>query len=199
MYQFPEAMKKLIRELSKLPSVGEKTASRLAYHIISNDRELAKSLSASLLESIEKISFCKNCFNLSDGDFCSICKDTTRDKNLLCVVEKPVDVIAFERMGEYKGMYHVLHGLWAPLKGLGPEGMKLKELFERIKKDNVKEVILATSSTVEGDATSLLIADRLKDMKIKATRLAQGMSKGAELEFADDVTLSRAFTNRFDF
>ncbi len=199
MYQFPEAMKKLIRDLSKLPSVGEKTATRLAYHIINNDRHLAESLSESLLDAIVKTTFCNKCFNLSDDVICPICKDETRDKSLLCVVEKPVDVIAFERMGEYKGMYHVLHGLWAPLKGLGPEGMKLKELFERIKKDKVKEVILATSSTVEGDATSLLIADRLKDMNIKATRLAQGMSKGAELEFADDVTLSRAFANRFDF
>lgn len=196
MYLFPEAMKKLVREFSKLPSIGEKTAMRLAYHVINNDRELAGKLSQALIDAVENTYFCERCFNLSEGKICKICSDISRDPSLLCIVEKPMDVIAFERMGEFHGVYHVLHGLWAPLKGLGPESMKLKELFERLEREDIKEVILATSSTVEGDATSLLIADRLKSMNIKVSRLAQGMSKGIELEYADDVTLSRAFSGR---
>ena len=196
MYLFPESMKKLVRELSKLPSIGEKTAMRLAYHIVNNDRELADSLSKALLEAINTTCFCETCFNFSEGKTCKICEDVSRDHSLLCVVEKPMDVFAFERMGEFKGVYHVLHGLFAPLKGLGPESMKLKELFQRIENGKINEVLLATSSTVEGDATSLLIADRLKDMNVKVSRLAQGMSKGAELEYADDITLSRAFSGR---
>lgn len=196
MYLFPDSMKKLVRELSKLPSIGEKTAMRLAYHIVNNDRELAKSLSDALIQAVDNTCFCETCFSFSEGKICSICSDLSRDQELICVVEKPMDVFAFERMGEFKGVYHVLHGLFAPLKGLGPESMKLAELFKRVNDGNVKEVILATSSTVEGDATSLLIADRLKDMNIKVSRLAQGMSKGTELEYADDITLSRAFCGR---
>ncbi len=196
MYLFPESMRKLVRELSKLPSIGEKTAMRLSYHIVNNDRELAQSLSEALLQAVNNTCFCETCFNFTEGKKCKICEDPLRDKSLICVVEKPMDIYAFERMGEFKGVYHVLHGLFAPLKGLGVEAMKLNELFERIKKGEIKEVILATSSTVEGDATSLLIADRLKDMDIKVSRLAQGMSKGTELEYADDITLSRAFSGR---
>ncbi len=196
MQLFPESMKKLVRELSKLPSIGEKTATRLAYHIVNNDREIAESLSKALIDAVNNTCFCETCFNLSESKICKICSDSSRDSSLLCIVEKPMDVIAFERMGEFNGIYHVLHGLWAPLKGLGPESMKLKELFKRLEAGTIKEVILATSSTVEGDATSLLIADRLKSMNIKVSRLAQGMSKGSELEYADDVTLSRALSGR---
>lgn len=196
MYLYPESMKKLVRELSKLPSIGEKTAMRLAYHIVNNERELAQSLSEALLDAVKNTCFCEKCFSFSEGKICTICKDDSRDQELLCVVEKPMDVFAFERMGEFKGVYHVLHGLFAPLKGLGPESMKLKELFQRIELGKIKEVIIATSSTVEGDATSLLIAQKLKDMNVKVSRLAQGMAKGTELEYADDITLSRAFSGR---
>ena len=196
MRSFPPAMQKLIRELSKLPSIGEKSATRLAYHLINHDRELAKSLSAALQEADAKIRLCQQCFYFTDDTLCTICKNTNRDESLLCVVEKPMDLMAIERMGEYRGLYHVLHGLWAPLKGQGPESMKLNELIKRLEAGKIREVILATGSTVEGDATSLYIARLLNEKGIKSTRLAQGMPKGGELEYTDDVTLSRALSGR---
>lgn len=198
---FPPSMQRLIRELSKLPSIGEKSATRLAYHIINNDRELASSLSGALEAATKNIKFCERCFYFTEGGVdgsaqCSICTNSSRDAALLCVVEKPMDLMAIERVGEYRGQYHVLHGLWAPLKGLGPDSMKLTELMNRIDEGVIKEVILATGSTVEGDATSLYIARQLAEKGIKSTRLAQGMPKGGELEYTDDVTLSRALAGR---
>lgn len=196
MFSFPPSMQKLIRELSKLPTIGEKSATRLAYHLVQNDRDLATTLSAAMKDATEQVRFCESCFALTDDQCCSICRDSSRDRALLCLVEKPMDLIAIERIGEYKGLYHVLHGVWAPLRGLGPESMKLEELLVRIKDSDVREVILATSSTVEGDATALYISRLLNELGIQTTRLAQGMPKGGELEYADDVTLSRAFSGR---
>ena len=193
---FPPAMQKLIAELSKLPSIGEKTAARLAYHLLSNERKLAVSLSDAIKKAVESVKHCERCFALSDDTLCSICRNSGRDQAYICVVEKPMDLIAIERVGEYRGLYHVLHGLWAPLKGQGPENMKLAELLARVEDATVREVILATGSTVEGDATALYIGRLLKEKNVKSTRLAQGMPKGGELEYADDVTLSRAFSGR---
>lgn len=196
MVPFPPALQRLVKELSKLPSVGEKTATRLAYHLVANDRGLARSLGEALQQAASQVRLCERCFFLSDDSLCSICRVSGRDPALLCVVEKPVDLIAIERAGEFKGTYHVLHGLWAPLRGQGPDSMKLKELMERVKVEPVKEVIIATGATVEGDATALYIARMLHDAGIVATRPAQGIPKGGELEYADDITLSRAFAGR---
>lgn len=196
MLAFPPALQRLIKELSKLPSVGEKTASRLAYHLIANDRDLARSLGAALQQAAQDVRLCEQCFFLSEERLCSLCRNTSRDSAILCVVEKPVDLVAIERGGEFKGLYHILHGLWAPLRGQGPESMRLKELLERVKQGAVREVILATSATVEGDATALYIGRMLADLGIRTTRPAQGIPKGGELEYADDVTLSRAFAAR---
>jgi recombination protein RecR len=196
MLAFPIALQRLIKELSKLPSIGEKSATRLAYHLIANDRDLTRSLADALNQAARDVRLCERCFFLSDDVHCSVCKNPSRDSSLVCVVEKPVDLVAIERGGEFKGCYHVLHGLWAPLRGQGPESMRLKELMARVQDGSVREVILATSATVEGDATALYIGRMLADLGIKTTRPAQGIPKGGELEYADDVTLSRAFAAR---
>lgn len=189
-------MQKLVRELSKLPSIGEKSATRLAYHLINADKNLARSLAEALTSASAQVGLCESCFFLSETPKCSLCVDRSRDSALLCVVEKPMDLLAIERMGEFKGYYHVLHGLWAPLRGQGPEAIKLKELVDRCRAGVIKEAILATSCTVEGDATALYIARVLGELGIQCTRVAQGMPKGGELEYADDVTLSRAISGR---
>lgn len=196
MLSFPPSMQRLIKELSKLPSIGEKSAARLAYHLVQNDKNLAKTLSEAMIAAASTIKLCGRCFYFSEGDECSICRNTSRDSSVVCVVEKPVDLMAIERVGEFRGLFHVLHGLWAPLRGQGPESMKLAELIKRIKAESIKEVIIATSSTVEGDATALYIGKILSEMGVKTTRPAQGLPKGGELEYADDVTLSRAFSGR---
>ena len=193
---FPQAMQQLIHELSKLPSVGEKSATRLAYHLITLGKPHAEGLAEAIKRAVREVKLCENCGYLSEEKFCSICRTSSRDQTIVCVVEKPMDVAAIERVGEYRGLYHVLHGLWAPLRGQGPENIRIQELIDRVKKGEIKEAILATSSTVEGDATSLYIARILSELNVKTTRLAQGMPKGGELEFADEVTLSRAFSGR---
>lgn len=192
----PSSLQKLISELSKLPSIGEKTASRLAYHLVSTNRALASSLSAALLKAASEVRLCDTCFHLSEGPSCSVCSNASRDRSIICVVEKPMDLLAIERAGEFRGVYHVLHGLWAPLRGQGPEAMKLHELLERVKAGGVAEVILATSATVEGDATALYIARAMSEFNVKTSRLAQGIPKGGELEYADEITLSRALSGR---
>lgn len=193
----PEAMQKLIREFSRLPSIGEKSATRLAYHLINSDRASAGSLAEALTRAVSSVRLCPQCFFLTDSDgLCQICSDPTREQNLLCVVEKPIDLVALERVGDFKGHYHVLHGVWAPLRGQHPDAMKLKELIERVKNSKFTEVILALGSTVEGDATSLYVARLIREVGVAVSRLAQGLPKGGELEYADDVTLARAFAGR---
>ncbi len=196
MLPFPESLQKLIKEFSKLPSVGEKSATRFAHFLISQNRDLGKTLAQALNKTMDEVRLCDCCFFFSDKEKCPICLSTSRDRSILCIVEKPMDVVAIERVGEYRGVYHVLHGLWAPLKGQGPEQMKLKELVSRASSGEIREAILATGCTVEGDATALYIARVLKEFNIKTTRLAQGMPKGGELEYADDLTLSRAISGR---
>lgn len=196
MLTFPPAVQRLIRELSKLPSIGERTATRLAYHLVANDRNLARGLAEALVQAVEAVRLCERCFFLSDEPLCGVCRAGGRDANVLCVVEKPVDLMAIERGGEFKGLYHVLHGLWAPLRGKGPESMRLKELLERVRNEPIQEVIIATSSTVEGDATALYVGRAVAEIGVKVTRPAQGIPKGGELEYADDVTLARAFAAR---
>lgn len=199
-------MRFLINELSKLPSVGERSATRLAYHLLANDRNLMKSLAESLFNASEKILLCRYCFFFSDSDICSFCQDKGRVDNLLCVVEKPADVIALESSGGYRGLYHVLHGVWSPLKGIGPEKTKIAELLFRLCKEDreegdplqlpVEEIIIATSTTVEGDATALYISNVLSGSNIKISRIAQGLPKGGELEYADQLTINSAINGR---
>lgn len=210
MYQLPPSAQKLVRALSRLPSIGERTATRLAYFLITQEKEIGNAISESIKSALQDINLCKRCFFLSEGEICNICSDSSRDSSILCIVEKPIDLISIERMGEFKGLYHVLHGLWAPLKGKGAESLRLAELFTRIASESIKEIIIATGSTVEGDATAVYISQQLKNREfqnsdsnsglqnkiISATRLAQGMPKGADLEYADDLTLSRAFSGR---
>ena len=196
MISFPPSFQKLIRELNRLPSIGEKSAVRLAYHLIQEEKGLADALASALVEAKKQVGLCSQCYFFAEGESCSICQNSSRDRSVICVVEKPMDMAAIERVGEFRGLYHVLHGLWAPLKGMGPESMKLQELISRVKNEQVSEVILATGSTVEGDATALYVARVLEEFGVRTTRLAQGMPKGGELEFADEVTLSRAFSGR---
>lgn len=196
MHEFPPSFNRLIHELSRLPSIGEKSATRLAYHILRQEGDLGQKLSQSIQEACSRVKLCQTCFFLAESEQCRFCADPGRDSHLLCIVEKPMDIIAFERMGEYRGTYHVLHGLWAPLRGQGPESMKLKELLLRTEDSEIEEVIIATGSTVEGDATALYIARLLTEQGISSTRLAQGMPKGGELEYSDEVTLARALAGR---
>ncbi len=196
LLSLPLSLQKLVAELSRLPSIGEKSATRLAYYLVSSNRDLAKRLSTALQDVIQKVQQCERCFFLSEESLCALCRNPGRDESVLCVVEKPMDVVAMERTGEFRGYYHVLHGLWAPLRGQGPESMKLKELVHRCRAGTIREVILATGATVEGDATAIYVARILGELGVSTTRLAQGISKGAELEYADDVTLSRALAGR---
>lgn len=193
---YPKSFAKLVKEFSKLPSIGEKSAIRLAYHVIQNDKALSPSLAEALKQASELIGNCKQCFFMSETDLCTVCSNPSRDETLLCVIEKPMDMVAIERVGEYRGRYHVLHGVWAPLRGQGPDSMKLKELMNRLDEGKVKEVILALSSTLEGDATAMYVSRLIQERGLKTSRLAQGMPKGGELEYADEVTLSRAFAGR---
>lgn len=195
----PSSLQKLIAELSKLPSIGEKSATRLAHFLVSSNRPLAGTLAEALKKAAAEVRLCDTCFHLSDQARCNICSSSGRDTSVICVVEKPVDLIAVERGGEYRGLYHVLHGLWAPIRGQGPESMKLSELIARVKSGGINEVILAMSATVEGDATALYIARAMTEFNVKTSRLAQGMPKGGELEYADEVTLSRALSGRSVF
>lgn len=204
-YTFPKAMRSLIMELSKLPTIGEKSAIRLAYHLVKGEDEDAVALARAILEAKEKIGLCQECFSFAEGEKCQVCADPTRDHQIVCVVEKPADVIAIERSGGYCGLYHVLHGLWSPLKGIGPEETKIGQLVQRVKNSienatvenpQIKELILATSTTVEGDATALYIARNVASLGVSVTRIAQGMPKGGELEYADQGTLSHALKGR---
>jgi len=186
----------LIEALNKLPGIGRKTASRLAFHILRSSLSEAQTLARAILDVKEKIHLCSICFNLTDEDPCQICQDGRRTKELLCVVEGPNDLIAIENTGEYRGRYHVLHGTLSPLEGVGPEDIKIKELMERLRKEKVTEVILATNPTVEGGATALYLTDLIRSLEVKVTRIAYGIPMGGEIEYADGMTLSKALEGR---
>lgn len=210
----PKSLKKLIFELSKLPSIGERSAFRIAFHLLNKSEEDIKSLSNALLEASTSLCWCKYCSGLSDTPVCGICTNHARVRNQLCIVERPYDVFAMERSGAYRGLYHVLHGAWSPLKGIKPEHLTFSKLFSRIRigdgaentystndplESPIDEIIIATSTTIEGDATALYIAQELDDLNVVITRLAQGLPKGGELEYADEVTLGLSFTGRRKF
>jgi recombination protein RecR len=184
----------LIAELSRLPGIGQRTAQRLAFHILRADDEEAFALADSIREVKEKVGLCEVCFNLAEGPRCRICEDTRRERSLICVVEEPADVIPIERTGEYRGLYHVLGGALSPIDGIDPEDLKIAELFERVNGE-VTEVVLATNPTTTGEATALHIAEELRD-RVAVTRLAHGLPVGADLEHADEVTLGKALSGR---
>lgn len=189
-----DSLDRLTNEFSKLPGVGKKTAARYAYYIVTGTKEQAQGFAESILDAKEKIKFCKNCGNFSDSDTCGICK--SRGEQTICVVKEPKDVMAIEKAHTYQGSYHVLHGTINPLANVAPKDIKIAELIARVAKGETKEVILATSPDVEGEATAMYIAKLVKPYGVKVTRIAQGLAAGTQLEFADEVTLTRALRDR---
>ncbi|MGN1350074.1 MAG: recombination mediator RecR [Anaerovoracaceae bacterium] len=196
MSQYARPLAGLIRELSKLPGIGGKTAQRLAFHILSLPDREAEALAQSILKAKAEMKYCSVCGNLTDRDPCEICSDPSRDRSVICVVEQARDVAAMERMKEYRGMYHVLHGAISPMDGIGPEDINLRELIVRLQKEDVKEVILATNPTIEGEATAMYAARLIKPAGIRCTRIAHGIPVGGDLEYTDEVTLSKAMEGR---
>ena len=194
--EFSKSLDRLVKEFSKLPGVGPKTAERFAFHILRYSKEEVNNLSRAIIEAKEKLTYCQICGNLSEEKICQICQDNLRDKNQVCVVEEPDDVLSIEKTGVYKGLYHVLLGSIAPLEGIGPHELRVKELISRVKNNKIKEVIIATGSSTEGEMTALYLAKVLKPYKVKLSRLAAGMPVGAELDYADKVTLGKALENR---
>jgi recombination protein RecR len=194
----PPAMTRLVKELSRLPGIGEKTASRLAFNLLNRPRDEVIALAESLLEMKERVGLCAECFGLSDAPRCLICDDPQREHDLICVVEGPADLMAIERARSFGGIYHVLHGAIAPLDGIGPDDIKVGELLARLRHHDapVREVIIATNATVEGEATALYLAKMLKPIGVKATRLARGLPAGGDLEYSDSATLSSALSGR---
>ncbi|HIR58116.1 MAG TPA: recombination protein RecR [Candidatus Gallacutalibacter pullicola] len=187
---------KLEEKFEQLPGIGHKTAQRLAYYVLGLSKEDAEDFSRAILEAHEKIHYCKICCNLTDQELCPVCRSNDRDKSIICVVEDPRDVFALERTNEFHATYHVLHGAISPLSGVGPDQLCIKELLERVKDPSVKEVIMATNPTVEGEATAMYLSRLLKPLGIKVTRLAYGIPVGGDLEYADEVTLTRAIEGR---
>ena len=192
-----EPLAKLIEHFKALPGIGNKTAVRLAYHVLDMEPAKARELAAAIVNAKEKIGYCHICFNLSDEDPCRICQAAGRDHSQICVVEQPQDVDAVERMRDFKGVYHVLHGNLSPMQGRGPQDIKIRELVARMSAD-IKEVIIATNPNVEGEATAMYIAKLLKPLGVRVTRIAHGLPVGGDLEYADEVTLSRAMENRIE-
>jgi len=186
----------LIEALTKLPGIGRKTASRLAFHILRSSPSEAKELARAILDVKEKIRLCSVCFNLTDENLCGICQDERRNRDTLCVVEGPNDLIAIENTDAFHGRYHVLHGALSPLEGIGPEDLKVKELMERLHQEKIAEVILATNPTVEGGATALYLTELIKPLGLRITRIAYGIPMGGEIEYSDGMTLSKALEGR---
>ena len=187
---------KLIEQFERMPGIGHKTAQRLAFYVLNLSKQQAEEFSATILSAHEKIKQCSRCCNLAEDELCPICKNEGRDKSVICVVEDPRDVFAFERTHEFEGTYHVLHGVISPMNGVGPEDITIKELLARMADGAVQEVIMATNPTVEGEATAMYISRLLKPMGITVSRLAYGVPVGADLEYADEVTLTKALEGR---
>lgn len=189
-------LEELVDQFARLPGIGKKTAQRLSFFVLGLPEGEAEKFADAIVEAHKKIHSCKICQNLTDGEICSVCASGTRNRETICVVEDPRDVMAFERTGDYNGLYHVLHGVISPMDGVGPDGIRIKELLARLNNDEVKEVIMATNPTVEGEATAMYISKLLKPLGIKISRLAYGIPVGGDLQYADEVTLSRALKGR---
>ncbi|MBW2487931.1 MAG: recombination protein RecR [Deltaproteobacteria bacterium] len=198
MTHYPPSILNLIKCIAKLPGIGEKTAERLALHILRSPRAEVEKLSNSIIAAKEKVRLCKKCFGLSDGEICQICSNPARDDTLLCVVEQPADMVAMEKSAAFNGLYHILSGVLSPMNGIGPEDIRLGELIAKIEHGRVKEVVLATSTTVEGEATAAYIKERLEKYPLKVTRIASGVPIGGDLKYVDQVTLKKAMEKRHD-
>jgi recombination protein RecR len=192
----PEPISTLIDAFSKLPGIGEKSATRLAFHILKLPGEYAERLAKSIIDTKNKVALCPICYSFKSENLCMICKDEERDKTMICVVEKPVDLLSIERSGEFVGKYHVLHGVISPIEGIGPEDLKVKELLLRLEDRSVKEVIIATNTSVEGEATALYMARLIKPLGIELSRIAHGIPVGGDIEYTDEVTLGKALRDR---
>ena len=192
----PAPLQKLVQQLTRLPGIGEKTATRLAFHLLRSDADYARTLSEAIVAVKREIRLCSRCLGFTDEDPCAICSDPRRNGEIVCVVEDPSDILAMERAGDFHGRYHVLHGTLAPLEGIGPEQLKIADLLARLRDGNVKEIILATNPTVEGEATALYLARLIKPAGVKVTRIAHGLPMGGDVEYTDGVTLSRALEGR---
>lgn len=193
---YGDKMVALIEELSRLPGIGSKSAQRLAFHIISLPVDKVEHLASTLIEARKNINYCEKCCTITDDKLCPICKDPQRNNKQIMVVEDPRDMAAYEKTKEYKGLYHILHGAISPMMGVGPSDIKIKELLERIQKEDVEEVIIATNPNIEGEATAMYISKLLKPLGIKTTRIAHGVPVGGDLEYVDEITLSRALEGR---
>lgn len=196
MSAYSPSIERLIESFEKLPSIGHKTAIRLAFHMLDMSSEEIEEFTKSITDAKQKLKFCSICFNISDTDPCPICNDSKRDQSTICVVEDVRDIMAMERTHEYKGVYHVLHGTISPMNGIGPDDIKIKELLNRVRDSEIKEVIIATNPRVEGEATSIYLAKLLKAFDIKVTRIAHGIPVGGDLEYTDEVTLMKAMEGR---
>ena len=196
MSYYSPSIEKLIESFEKLPSIGHKTAVRLAFHMLDLNNDDTKEFIESIVNAKKNLKFCSKCFNISDTDPCPICSSPKRDSSEICVVEDVRDIMAMERTHEFKGVYHVLHGTISPMNGIGPEDIKIKELLERIGNNNIKEVIIATNPRVEGEATAIYLSKLIKPMGIKVTRIAHGIPVGGDLEYTDEVTLMKALEGR---
>jgi len=192
---FSPAVDNLVAQLTRLPGVGQRTAQRLAFHLLRASKEEALALAASIEEVKDRVRFCRECGNLTEEDVCAICQDTRRDHALICVVEQPADLISVERTAEYRGLYHVLGGALSPIDGVEPADLRIDELLQRVDRNGVEEVVLATNPNMTGEATAAYLADRLRD-RVRVTRLASGLPVGGDLEYADEVTLGRALAGR---
>ncbi|WP_078543230.1 recombination mediator RecR [Litchfieldia alkalitelluris] len=193
---YPEPISKLIDSFMKLPGIGPKTAVRLAFFVLSMKEDIVLDFAKALVNAKRNLTYCSNCGHITDQDPCYICEDDRRDKTIICVIQDPKDVIAMEKMKEYNGLYHVLHGAISPMDGIGPEDIKIPELLKRLSDDTVQEIILATNPNIEGEATAMYISRLLKPTGIKMTRIAHGLPVGGDLEYADEVTLSKAMQGR---
>jgi recombination protein RecR len=198
MQVMPPPLERLIQDLNRLPGIGKKTASRLAMHIMRGSAEEARTLAADLAELHTSVKLCSSCYIFSETDPCKICSDPSRNRDVVCVVEGPDDLIAIEKTGAYQGLYHILHGVLAPMDGVGPEEIKVNELVDRIRREKINEVLLATSSTVPGEATASYLARMLQSEKVKVTRLACGIPMGMDIKYADEVTLAKAIETRLE-
>ncbi len=190
------ALEKLIEQFQKIPSIGRKTAQRMAFHVLDLTDEQAKEFADAIIDAHTKIHHCALCHNLTENELCPICESASRDHTTVCVVEEPRDVLAMERMREFSGVYHVLHGVISPMNGIGPEQLTIKNLVERVAEGTITEVIMATNPTIEGDTTAMYISKLIKPFGVRVTRLAYGIPVGADIEYADDVTLMRALSGR---
>ena len=196
MSYYSPSIEKLIESFEKLPSIGHKTAVRLAFHMLDLSKEDTDEFINSIINAKSKLKYCSNCYNISDTDPCPICSSTKRDNSIICVVEDVRDIMAMERTHEFKGVYHVLHGTISPMNGIGPEDIKIKELLNRIGQNDIKEIIIATNPRVEGEATAIYLSKIIKPLGIKVTRIAHGIPVGGDLEYTDEATLSRALEGR---